>query len=125
MRLLLSAVLVCAAMAQDYRAGITGQVVDQHGASIPNAKVRAIQRATNEVTSATTNQEGYYSLNYLQPGVFDLEAEATGFSTQKHANLTLLVAQKLDFPIKLEVGKVGVEITVVAESATLETADAS
>jgi hypothetical protein len=125
MRLLISAFLVCAAMAQDYRAGITGQVVDQHGASVPNAKVRAVQRATNEVTSATTNQEGYYSLNYLQPGVFDLEVEATGFSSQRHANLTLLVAQKLDFPIKLEVGKVGTEITVVAESVSLQTADAS
>ena len=103
-RLLLPVLYVCAAYAQDYRATISGKITDQHGAAIPNAKVRAVQRATNEVTAATTNQEGYYALNCLQPGVFDVEVEATGFSLQKHANLTLLVAQKLDLLIQLEVG---------------------
>jgi hypothetical protein len=117
--------LIRAASAQDYRATISGQVTDQHGAAIPNAKVRAVQRATNEVTTATTNQEGYYALLYLQPGVFAVEAESTGFATQRHENVTLLVAQKLDLPIRMDIGKVGTEITVVAEAATLNTADAS
>src|SRR5512143_3732831 len=125
-RLFAVAVLLASvAAAQDYRATITGQVTDRTGGAIPNARVRAIQRGTNEATSALTDQDGFFALLYLQPGNFRVEIEAAGFSTQKHENVTLLVAQKLDFPVKLEVGKVGTEITVVAEAAALQTADAS
>ncbi len=117
--------LASLAGAQDYRATITGQVTDRSGAAIPNAKVRAIQRDTNEVTSTATNQEGFYALSYLQPGEFTVEVEATGFSMQRRENVRLLVAQKLELPVKMDVGKVGTEITVVANATSLQTADAS
>src|SRR6266542_5644202 len=90
--LLVSSVLSLSA--QDYRATITGQVTDQSGAAIVGAKVRAVQRDTNEAKEATTNQDGYYSLPYLQPSTYDIEVTATGFNKARRENVTLLVADK-------------------------------
>jgi hypothetical protein len=112
--------------AQDFRATITGQVMDGTGAAVPGAKVRAVQRNTNQATEATTNQDGYYSLPYLQPSTFDIEVGAEGFSKLRRENVTLMVAEKLDLPLKLEVGQVNTQVTVTAEPAeVVQTADAS
>jgi hypothetical protein len=111
--------------AQDFRATISGQITDGSGSAIPNAKIRATQRSTNEAFHAVTNQDGYYTLPYLQPSTYDLEVEATGFTTQRRAGVTLMVAEKLDLPVQLELGKVTEAVTVVAETTTLATADAS
>jgi hypothetical protein len=110
---------------QDFRATISGQVTDASGSAIPGAKVKATQRSTDEVFHAVTNQDGYYTLPYLQPSTYDVEAEATGFTTLRRADVTLMVAEKLDLPIRMELGKVSETITVVAEVADLKTADAS
>src|SRR5262249_31846068 len=81
---------------QDFRSTITGQVVDQSGAAIVGAKVHAVQRNTNEAKEAITNQNGYYSMPYLQPSTFDIEVTAAGFRKARRENVTLLVAEKLE-----------------------------
>src|SRR4051794_11458026 len=98
--------------AQEFRGTISGQVVDASGAAIVGATVKAVQRSTNQATGATTNQDGYYVLPYLQPSDYDVEVSANGFRKMKKENVTLLVAQKLDVPFKLEVGQMTQEITV-------------
>src|SRR5947209_6326312 len=111
--------------AQDFRATISGQITDESGAAIPGAKVRAVQKSTNQVSEATTNDEGFYAIPYLQPSTYDLEIEATGFSKLRQPNVTLMVAEKLDLPIRLMLGKMTEEITVEALAETLQTGDAS
>ncbi|HEV3198215.1 MAG TPA: carboxypeptidase-like regulatory domain-containing protein, partial [Bryobacteraceae bacterium] len=122
--LLLLFLTVCAS-SQDFRATISGQVTDRLGAAIPNAKVRAIQRSTNETFSAVTNQDGFYTLPYLPPSTYTVEVQADGFSMQRRANVSLMVAEKLDLPILLELGKVTETITVTANAGDVQTADAS
>src|SRR5260370_3486103 len=112
-------------LAQDFRATITGQVLDISGASIPGAKVRAVQRSTNQATEAVSNREGYYTLPYLAPSTYDIEVTAEGFSRLRRENISLIVAEKLDLPLLLEVGKVSNEITVRADVDTIQSADAS
>ena len=50
----------------------------------------------NQATGATTNQDGFYALPYLQPSDYDVEVSANGFRKMKKENVSLLVAQKLD-----------------------------
>ena len=111
--------------AQDFRATVTGQVTDATGAAIPDAKVRAIQRSTNQATEVATDKGGYYTLPFLQPNIYDIEVTATGFQKLRRENVTLLVAQKLDLPFKLEIGGVSTEVTVSENVETVQTADAS
>src|SRR5260370_30112775 len=96
---------VCA-LGQDFRATIVGQVTDSSHAAVPEALVRAIHKSTNTVTEARTNKEGYYTLPYLQPSTYDIEVVAEGFSRFRKEGIVLMVADKMDLPIVLELGKV-------------------
>lgn len=118
--------LVQSLAAQDFRATITGFITDQTGAAIPGAKVKAIQNSTNESKEVETNQDGYYTLPFLQPSTFTIEVTAQGFQKVRRENVTLLVAEKLELPFKMQVGQMTQEVTVTAESIELlQTADAS
>jgi hypothetical protein len=100
--------------------------MDGTGAAIPGANVRIVQRNTGTAVEQTTNHEGYYAFPYLQPSTFDVEVVATGFRKLRRENITLMVADKRDLPLVLEVGEMSVQVTVTAEhTELLQTADAS
>src|ERR1700720_1193010 len=123
LRTAMCAVLFCALLpAQDFRATILGQVTDPSGSAIPNATVKAIQVDTNEVTEAKTNAEGIYSIPFLNPGTYNVEASASGFATLKREKITVLTADKLNLPLKLQLGQMSQEVTVVGQQEIIETA---
>ena len=122
---LLTLALTPAGRGQDSRATITGMVVDQVGAAVPGAKIRAVQRSTNIPAETVADHDGYYTLPYLQPSTYDLEVTAPGFSMLRREGVTLLVAQKLDLPLRLEVGQVNERVTVTASADVVESSDAS
>ncbi len=111
--------------AQDFRATISGRVTDVTGAAIPDAKVTATQVSTNQATTRTSNQEGYFTLTYLLPSTYTIEVEAQGFKRLKRDNVTLLVADKIDLPFQLEIGEMNQQVTVSATTEILQTGDAS
>ncbi len=125
LRLLCLLSFALAANAQDNRATVSGQVTDTTGAAIPGAKVTAIQRSTNQATTQITNRDGFFTLTYMQPSVYDIQVEASGFKRAKRENLTLLVADKIELPFQLEIGEMTQEVTVAATAEILQTGDAS
>src|SRR5262245_28904017 len=114
---LTAALLATSLPAQDFRATIKGQVADQTGAAIAGAKVRAVQRTTNQATEVVTNEDGFYTLPYLAPSTYDIEVTAEGFAKLRRENVVLMVAEKLDLPLRLEIGQTATQVTVVAETA--------
>ena len=127
-RTILALTLLCSCpllFGQDFRATITGQVTDPSGSAIVGAKVRAVQRSTNQATEAVSNQDGYYTLPFLQPSTYDVEVTAVGFDKLLQENVTLLVAEKRDLPLRLKVGNVQTEIKVSADVVEVQSADAS
>src|ERR1700690_3489594 len=57
---------------------VSGLVTDPTGAVIVGATVTAQDNGTNVVTTATSNERGYYLLQ-LPIGVYDIKATSTGF----------------------------------------------
>jgi hypothetical protein len=118
--------LVCTSLnAQEFRGVISGRVTDPSGATIPGATVKAVNTATNTTTEAKTTPEGIYTLPYLEPGVYNIEAVAAGFQTLRRQSITLAVGQRLNLPLALTVGQSNTEITVVGQQEVIETSDAS
>src|SRR5579883_2595696 len=111
--------------AQDFRATISGQVTDSSGAAIPSAKVTVTQKSTAQVSVVQANQEGFYTVPYLTPTVYNVEVSAAGFKSEQVQDVTLLVAQKLELPFKLAVGGVSEVIQVNASAESIQTSDAS
>src|ERR1700693_491919 len=77
--------------AQVAGATLAGTVTDPSGAAIAGAKVSIANRATGVTRDVTTDSAGLYSAPNLQPGVYDVTASASGFSTAKESNITLTI----------------------------------
>lgn len=110
---------------QEYRATILGQVTDTSGASIPNATVKATKEDTNVSRETVTNNDGLFTIIGLDPGQYTVTATANGFNLLRRTGIVLQVAEKLNLPLRLEVGQVTQEITVVGEQELIQTASAS
>jgi len=118
-------ILAAFAMSQEFRATISGRVFDSTGGVVPNAKVTAINTATNETSTATTDSTGTYSIPFLRPGNYRVTVQAEGFKQFNRENLILEVGRIVPLDITLEVGMVTESINVTAEVAVLETQTAS
>ena len=112
-------------LAQEFRATITGRVLDPSGAAVPNVAIRAVNAATNETSNATSDASGAYTIPFLRPGAYTLTATAQGFKVVNRENVTLQVSQIAGIDIALEVGATSDTVNVTGEAALLETQTAS
>jgi hypothetical protein len=112
-------------MAQEFRATISGRVLDASGSAVPSAKIQAVNVATNETSNATSDPSGSYSIPFLRPGQYKVNVTAPGFKQFNRENITLSVGQLAGIDIALEVGAVTDSVNVTAETAILETQTAS
>ncbi len=58
---------------------LVGTITDSNGASVAGAKVTAVNRGTRDAYNATSNYQGYYSIEFIRVGVYDLTVEQPGF----------------------------------------------
>ena len=100
---------------------ITGSVKDGSGAMVSGAKITATETSTNVVSSTVSDASGYYTIPYLNPGTYDVSAEANGFSpsTISAVHITVNLSTALNFLLK--VGTVSERVTVQANAIALET----
>src|SRR5262245_27148458 len=71
---------------------LTGRVEDASGAVVSGASITALNLATNQRQTATTDRDGRYRFPYLQVGSYNLLVEAPGFNAQAKL-LTVTVGQ--------------------------------
>jgi Carboxypeptidase regulatory-like domain/TonB dependent receptor len=116
------------ALAQTATAELSGNVTDSTGASVANAKITATNPSTGFSREVSTNQSGAYVFTILQPGVYNLAAEAPGFRKTVQNNIELQVNQRAEVNIQMQLGQLTetVEVTgaaplLEAESSTLGT----
>src|ERR1700733_6851769 len=98
-------VLSSSVHAQVSGATLTGTVTDASGAVVANAKVSIKNRDTDVTRDVTTDSSGLYSAPNLQPGIYDITAEAPGFSTSVQTGLTLTVGATQALNISLQIGR--------------------
>jgi hypothetical protein len=123
-RFLVLVTLAIGAFAQDFRATLTGIVTDPTSAAIPGATVKAINVSTNTAKEVKSTNIGNYTIPYLDPGTYTIEAAAPGFQTLIRENIVLRVADKVNLPLQMTVGLTTESVTVTADQAVVETASA-
>jgi len=112
------------AIGQTGTGDISGRVVDPSGSVVPNARVAAVNVATNETSKAVTNATGEYQLFSMKPGMYRLTADAAGFKRLDRSGIELRVADRLTIDLSLEVGQTTETVNVTAEAPLLRTQDA-
>lgn len=110
-----------AALAQVTTADITGRVLDQLGAAVPNAGVTIRSLGTSQTRTATTNEEGDYIITQLPPGTYEMSVEAQSFSKAVVKEIELNIGSKQTLNFDLKPGQLTETIEVSADAVLVET----
>jgi len=109
--------LAVGASAQVNTAELSGQITDQTGAAVPNAKVTVKNLANGTTRSAVSNSEGSYVLVNLPPGRYEVTIEANGMTKVTVPELILTIGQAAEFNPQLKVAS-GPETSITVEGST-------
>jgi len=101
--------------------GITGTVLDESGAVVPDAKVTVTNVATGVVHTATTTTVGTYFITDLNPGTYTVQVEKSGFEKVVISPLNVYANQAATGNATLRAGTVTETVEVRAPEITLQT----
>src|ERR1700730_4611525 len=94
-------------------AGIPGTVTDASGAVVPDANVTITNEGTSVANKTVTTGSGTYSFTGLNPGLYDVAREKSGFkkSVQNRVNVEVTVMSTINFTLANGAASETVEIT--------------
>ncbi len=112
---------VCFAQSAGGVAGISGEVKDPSGSTVPNAKVVISSVSRGELRTLTTNGSGIFTAPALIPGAgYKVAVTAAGFAPYEANNIELQVGQNLNLNISLTVGQTSTSVDVNAAAQLLD-----
>ncbi|HJU92453.1 MAG TPA: TonB-dependent receptor [Pyrinomonadaceae bacterium] len=122
---LLAALLSCSVVAFGQTTGtISGTVVDEKGAVIPNATVTARNIERNISRTVQTGSEGTYRFENLAVGPYEVTVEATGFAKYVQSGITLILNQNAVVDVTMKPGGVAEVVNVTENAALINTSNA-
>jgi hypothetical protein len=113
--------LFSAANAQVISGSVTGRVVDGQGNVVPGAKVVVTNRGTGAERTVTTGGDGEFVVTLLQPGRYDVTAEAASFSRALIENVEINVGARQNVNFTLQPGSIEETVTVTSTPPLVET----
>ena len=117
---ILGFVLCSVVFGQAQSGSLSGRVVDNAEAAVPDAKVEVRQDDTGLALATVSNEAGVYVFPSMPPGIYTLTAEKTGFKKLVRSQLQIFIAQRQSLELKLEIGEVSQSVEVTAEAPLLD-----
>jgi hypothetical protein len=99
-------------------------VVDPAAAVIANAQIGIVNLDTNSKRTATTNQNGDFEFQALQPGRYRLTVVNQGFDTFEADGIIVESGETRRIDAKMTIGQVSTKIVVSAGAAVISTENA-
>ena len=100
---------------------LVGTVTDSDGLGVPGAQVTAVNTGTRDTYEATTNAEGYYNIQFVRTGTYEISVTLTGFQTTRVTGIEVANNQVARTNVVVKVGQLNESITVVGSSPILDT----
>ena len=113
------------AWAQTGTASLVGEVSDQQKQVIPGATITLSNRQTGVVQSTVSDERGAFRFVSMRPGRYDMKVELAGFKMSLTEDIPLAVDSTVRQNAILELGGVNETVSVVSQTITLNTTDAS
>ncbi|HKE33106.1 MAG TPA: carboxypeptidase-like regulatory domain-containing protein, partial [Candidatus Angelobacter sp.] len=98
-----------------YGAGIQGTVTDQSGAAVKGAAVTVTNQATGVSNSTTSNDSGFYAVQFLPPGKYKVDVDASTFKKTSLRDVAVEAETPRGLNIVLKPGPAQESVTVTAE----------
>lgn len=102
-------------------ATLTGSVTDPSGALIPSATVQLVNISTHVAKETTADAQGRFLFSFLQPGSYELNVSAPGFSGYRQTGITLSVNQPATVNVRLAVHSSATEVVVKSNAEMIDT----
>jgi hypothetical protein len=93
-------------------ATLIGTVKDPNGAVVAKATVTLVNPRTNAERKVTTSSDGVYAFVAVDPGVYTVKVEATGFKGLTQTDVTLSPSDKRGLDVTLELGATSETVTI-------------
>jgi hypothetical protein len=110
--------------AQTDTARLQGTVTDPNGAAITKAKVTVTSTGTGRVSTAETNDQGYYVVPALPAGQYHMDVTQQGFEKSSR-DFELQVSQIAVVDFQMVVGSVNQSIEVSTASPVIDAGDSA
>lgn len=110
-----------AGFGQETGASLVGVVHDASGGVVSGAAVSATNRATDARTVGTSDEKGEYSLLNLEPGIYSLSVQASGFQKYDQSGIRLDLGQHASQDVDLRVGSAQEIVSVNADVSGIDT----
>jgi len=104
---------------------LVGTVTDPSGKSVAGAKVTAVEKGTHDTYTANTNEQGYYSIEFVRVGTYSVTVEQSGFQKVTKTGIVVDINQSVRTDVEMPVGALTQSVTVQAEVAAIKTDDAT
>ncbi len=101
------------------KGGLQGTVTDASGAIVPGAKITFV--GGSDRRTATSDDQGRYSVGGLTPGVYTVSAEGQGFKTTQIKDVNVVISRLSNLDLSLQIGTVSDTVEVNANSVEIET----
>jgi len=115
--------MLCAAsgLAQSNEGRILGTVTDSQEKVVVGAQVVVTNTGTNAIRNLRTNNAGDYVAPNLQPGLYTITAEASGFKKVVHPDVRLEVGNDVRIDFRLVPGDISETVRVTTEAPLITT----
>ncbi|MFB0565458.1 MAG: carboxypeptidase regulatory-like domain-containing protein [Candidatus Aminicenantaceae bacterium] len=116
----LSVGLASLSFSQRQTGSIKGTITDTEGNLLPGVTVNISSGSLQGTLSYITSSNGSFRFPSLPPGVYTMTVQMQGFRTIKREEIVVNVGKTTEIRIQLEAAAIEEEITVVAESPTVD-----
>ena len=106
--------------AQRQTGSIRGVVVDTEGNPLPGVTLTLTSPALLGERTFISTSRGVFRFPALPPGVYTIKAELSGFKTLIRKNVIVNVGKVTEIKLQMEMATIEEEVTVVAESPTVD-----
>ncbi len=107
--------------AQEFRGSVRGIVTDSTGAVLPGVTVSVTNVDTKVAQTVVTDAEGRYQILYLNPGLYSIGAELSGFKKFSLKETRVGVGDAARVDVVLQTGGIEETVQVTAETSLLNT----
>jgi len=100
---------------------LVGTVTDSGNLVVPGAQVTAVNTGTKDTYETTTNSDGYYNIQFVRAGTYDITISLSGFQTFKATGVEVANNQVVRTNAVLKVGGLTESVNVEARAQVLAT----
>lgn len=125
MKKVFSIILLCIAAstvsyAQTSKGFIVGTVADPNGENVPSANITITNTATGIVRTTTSQDNGSYRFDAIDPGTYNLEISAAGFANTTSENIVVNSAQTAEVNLQLSISGAAATVDVTGSDSNVQ-----